>query len=196
MFPTTTFRSAWGRSLKILSRTSAGNVLLMHPAAILASIFFEIQIIWIYWSFSRRIKFWTCLHPWTDHLTPAVPVPHFAHSTMVGRSSSDMTSDLPGQSRRPGQFIWNLTRQTIWLVDSLLTCWRLKCWPSDLLTYDFLTSDLTVWHLDCLTSWPSDLLTIWLLERLTSSYMGGETLQSTTQPTEPSCCWIGELKPC
>ena len=36
---TTTFRSLCGRSLKILSRTSAGNVLLMHPAAILASHF-------------------------------------------------------------------------------------------------------------------------------------------------------------
>ena len=48
-FPTTTFRSLCGRSLKILSRTSAGNVLLIHPAAILASHTFEILSIWIYW---------------------------------------------------------------------------------------------------------------------------------------------------
>ena len=39
VIPTTTFRSLLGRSLKILSRTSAGNVLLIHPAAILASHF-------------------------------------------------------------------------------------------------------------------------------------------------------------
>ena len=140
---TTTFRSLCGRSLKILSRTSAGNVLLIHPAAILASHFWNSIYLDLRKVFSWRIKFWTCLYPWTDHLTPAVPVPHFAHSTMVERSSSDIWPTWPEPWVRPEYLKSDLTDDP--------TCWHLTRWPSDL-----LTSDLFVWLLDHMTSWPSD----------------------------------------
>ena len=134
IFPTTTFRSLLGRSLKILSRTSAGNVLLIHPAAILASHFWNSSYLDLWKAFSWGTKFWTCLYPWSDHLTAGCQCR--TSLTPQWSGGRHLTTDLPDQSHGSSQNILNLTR---WPSDSF-TERLVKCWP-------FTIYMLNVWPL-------------------------------------------------